>query len=274
MTTHADTPQVPEGRLAELARLLTDRDRAIVADVGDHRVMTTHQLARLHFTGPATSRARRRLAALHRYGLLDRFRPILPRGTAPWHWVLAAAGEHLYADIHDLDQPARRPGSRIRLANSARLRHMLGVADCYVAFRTAADLPGAELARWRTEDDCARRWGRRIRPDAYLRWHQHGRALEAFLEYDNATEHHQQVIRKLRGYTDHARAHQRIAHILFVVLTPARMTNLAEVLAPHVNEHVRTHLTTAGLLHAEGPAAPIWRPAHQHARHALCDIAP
>ncbi|GAA4895863.1 replication-relaxation family protein [Streptomonospora salina] len=279
MTTHTRTetePEVAHDRLAELARLLTDRDRAIVADVGDHRVMTTHHLARLHFTGPDTSRARRRLAALHRYGLLDRFRPILPppRGTAPWHWVLAAAGEHVYADIHELDQPARRPGSRIRLANSTHLHHTLGLADCYTAFRVAERrAPGAELARWRTEADCARRWGRHIRPDAYLRWHQHGRGLEAFLEYDNGTEHYPQVVRKLRGYTDHARAHRRTAHILFVAPTRTRTDRLADALAPHTSDRVVVHVTTADLLQREGPEAPIWRPAHEDAAEPLHAIA-
>ncbi|MDA0564880.1 replication-relaxation family protein [Streptomonospora sp. S1-112] len=264
------TEPVEEARLADLARLLTNRDRAIVADLGDHRVMTTHHLTALHFARTHPSRARRRLAFLHRLGVLDRFRPRLALGTAPWHWVLAAAGEHVYADIHELPEPAQRPGSRIRLAHSARLAHTLGLSACYTAFRTAERAaPGAALLRWRTEADCARRWGRHIRPDAYLLWAQDGRELGAFLEYDTGTERHAQLLRKIRGYTDHAAAYQRTTHVLFVVATRVRLANLAQVLAPHTGDRVDIHLTTETLLHQHGPAHPIWTPAptpHEHLR--------
>ncbi|GAA1105240.1 replication-relaxation family protein [Nocardiopsis composta] len=273
MSTTTDDETIT--RRGELARLLTDRDRAVIASLGDHRVMTTHHLAALHFHDVASQQARRRLLGLHRRGVLDRFRPHLPRGGAPWHWVLGADGEHIYADIHAMDKPAQRPGSRILIAHSAKLGHALGLAGCHVEFVKAARSSGARLLRWRTEADCARRWGAHIRPDAYLRWAEteHAPVLEAFLEYDNGTEPHFRVARKLRGYTDHAAAHARTDHVLFVVPTAARESGLARALASHTTPAVTVHLTTTALLHAPGPAAAIWRPAHDTGRLTPGDIA-
>ncbi len=65
---------------------MTDRDRLLVRLVGEHRVLTTGQLTALGFANLTT--ARHRLAVLVRLGLLRRFRPHPPTGSAPWHYVL------------------------------------------------------------------------------------------------------------------------------------------------------------------------------------------
>ena len=72
---------------------LTGRDRLLVRLVGMHRVLTTDQLAALGFANITT--ARHRLAVLVRIGLLRRFRPHPPTGSAPWHYVLGPVrGRH------------------------------------------------------------------------------------------------------------------------------------------------------------------------------------
>jgi len=69
---------------------LTDRDRDLVRLVAVHRVLTTGQLTALGFGNLTT--ARHRLSALVRLGLLRRFRPHPPIGSAPWHYVLGPTG--------------------------------------------------------------------------------------------------------------------------------------------------------------------------------------
>ena len=97
---------------------LTDRD--LVRLVGVHRVLTTGQLAALGFGNITT--ARHRLSALVRLGLLRRFRPHLPAGSAPGHYVLGPVGAAMLG-VEDREEkrwlPVRAPGPRL---DRARLR--------------------------------------------------------------------------------------------------------------------------------------------------------
>ena len=63
------------------ASYLTSRDRSLVRAVGEHRVLTTAQLAALGFGSVIT--ARHRLAVLVRIGVLRRFRLHREIGSAP-----------------------------------------------------------------------------------------------------------------------------------------------------------------------------------------------
>jgi ABC-2 type transport system ATP-binding protein len=65
---------------------LTDRDRYLVRTVGEHRVLSTGQLAALGFGSIIT--ARHRLGVLAQLGVLRRFRPRRDVGSAPWHYLL------------------------------------------------------------------------------------------------------------------------------------------------------------------------------------------
>lgn len=56
MNTKERTPAIRPGKitathLTSLGSRLTDRDRQIAVDCYDHRVLTTEQLMRLHFSG-------------------------------------------------------------------------------------------------------------------------------------------------------------------------------------------------------------------------------
>src|SRR6187551_799243 len=88
------TPPRPGARLSTrhltgLATRLTPRDLWLLAMLHEHRVLTTHAIARIAFT--SDHRARRRLLQLHRWDVLERFAPRLPVG-APHHHVPGPAG--------------------------------------------------------------------------------------------------------------------------------------------------------------------------------------
>ncbi|MEV2279480.1 replication-relaxation family protein, partial [Nocardiopsis sp. NPDC049922] len=176
--------------LVRLAPRVTPRDRQILAGLYDHHVMTTHHVHRLYFPEAAGRRVRRRLLLLHEYGLLDRFRPHPGRHVSV-HWVLAPLGAALVAEHRGIEvgELGFRHDRVLAWAHSGRLGHMLGLVECLTLTTEAARAhPVGRLVRWDNERECARRWGRYIRPDAYMRWHQGAVDLDAFWEYDTGTE--------------------------------------------------------------------------------------
>ncbi len=135
---------------AALACHLTVRDRQIALDCCEHRVLTTTQLQRLHFGAEQT--ARRRLLILHRLGVLDRFRPLTPRGqaSAPYHWVLGQAGGRLVAAHQELpyEQLRYRPWQTLAIAASPKLTHHLEVNELVTRLAAEAARAGGALAEW------------------------------------------------------------------------------------------------------------------------------
>jgi Replication-relaxation len=98
-----------EAALLQAPAHLTDRDRWLVRLVGEHRVLTTGQLAALGFANLTT--ARHRLSVLVRLGLLRRFRPHPPTWSAPWHYVLGPLGAALLG-VEDRDERKWAPQAR------------------------------------------------------------------------------------------------------------------------------------------------------------------
>lgn len=92
------------------ASYVTSRDRSWARAVGEHRVLTTAQLAALGFGSVIT--ARHRLAVLVRIALLRRFRPHRETGSAPWHYLLGPVGAALLGaeDRDDKKMAHRRAG--------------------------------------------------------------------------------------------------------------------------------------------------------------------
>ncbi|MBR8741439.1 hypothetical protein DSY14_06820 [Nocardiopsis sp. MG754419] len=282
MNTPADTG--PEGDLAGYARRLiylapriTPRDREILAGLYAHHVMTTGQLHRLHFPAAGGRRCRERLLQLHRYDLLDRFRPFPGRHVAD-RWVLAPLGAALVAEQQGL-QPQElgfRHDRVLARAHSAQLQHTLGLVECLIATTQAArEREDARLAIWESERACALKWGRYIRPDAYMRWCQAEAELDAFWEYDTGTEPLTKVQRKMVGYGRLARESRLPSIVLFAVHSQVREDHLAAKLASSVSGMVGAYLTTHDRLSAPGPAEEVWRPAGQGVRQRLSlrDIA-
>ena len=106
---------------------LTNRDHNLVRLVAVHRVLTTGQLAALGFGNITT--ARHRLSALVQLGLLRRFRPHPPTGSAPWHYVLGPVGAAMLG-VEDREEkrwaPHVRADRQLSLERSPRLSHMTG----------------------------------------------------------------------------------------------------------------------------------------------------
>src|SRR6266516_2493285 len=84
--------RVSAERVFELARHLTERDRAIALALYEHQLLTTDQLALLFFS--SKRRAQDRLRFLYEERVLDRFYPPRPYGLGkpPAHWLLDEAG--------------------------------------------------------------------------------------------------------------------------------------------------------------------------------------
>ncbi len=91
---------------------LTKRDYQILIELHEHRVLITPQIYELHFD--TLTRASKRMLQLYRLGLVERFRPHVPTGSAPWHYTLDEPGARLVAarqEIDFRDFPFKKAGS-------------------------------------------------------------------------------------------------------------------------------------------------------------------
>nr|WP_237683542.1 replication-relaxation family protein [Nocardiopsis sinuspersici] len=258
-----------------LAPRVTPRDREILSGLYEHHVMTTGHVHRLFFPGTGARRVRKRLLELHGYGLLDRFKPFPGRHIAD-HWVLAPMGAALVAEHRgvEISELGFRHDRVLARAHSGRLRHILGLVECLALTTEAARaLPATRLACWDGERECARRWGRHIRPDAYMRWHQGRVRLDAFWEYDTGSESLTKVRRKMGGYARLARESRLPSIVLFAVHSDQREDHLAAKLAGDVSGQVGAYITTHARLGAQGPAEAVWRATDSPDRLRLVDIA-
>lgn len=158
-----------ERQLTLLASHLTGRDRQIALDCFEHRVFTTPQLLRLHFSDPR--HGRRRLLALYQLRVLDRFRPAVPigQGSAPYHWVLDHAGAHLVAAHRGID-PERlryRHAAALAIQTSTKLTHQIEVNELFTRLARGAANAGGRLAEWYGERTLHGIFDGTITPDGY-----------------------------------------------------------------------------------------------------------
>ncbi|MFI2473068.1 replication-relaxation family protein [Nocardia xishanensis] len=221
-TTRTPRPPIDP---AHLVSKLTARDLWVLAMLHEHRVLTTPLLAALAF--PTENLARRRLARLHSYGVLDRFRPLLPVGSAPSHWVLARAGATILAAQAETEprKLGYLPHHTETIAHSLHLTHTLGINEWFTALATTSDTGAgidggtAELVSWWSQTRAARRWGDLARPDGYGRYtHATTEAtavLDFFLEYDLATTSLPRIAAKLFGFAELARSTGVVTPVLF-----------------------------------------------------------
>ncbi|MDR7171735.1 hypothetical protein J2W56_005496 [Nocardia kruczakiae] len=251
---------------ARLAGILTARDRWLLWMLYEHRVLTTTQISALAFD--ATRRATRRLLRLHKAGVIDRFRPRRPVGTAPWHWILAPAGAAVLAAEHGLDprELRWRHDRALGMAHSLHLDHDIGVADWFTALATSDSLPAA-LAVWWSQTRCARLWGDLARPDGYGRLDPTVRGaggLEFFLEYDCGTESLTQLAKKLHGYAGLAATGITTPLLVWLPTSHREATARTALTATATGlDHPATvPIATAADQPGAGPAEPVWLPLH------------
>ncbi len=262
-------------RLDELASVLaprvTDRDRAILATLYEHRVLTAQQIYELYFDSLDT--ARDRLARLHQLQVLGRFRPYRQHGSNPYHYVLGHAGVLLLAaergiDPASLDQTA---ATGLRLASSQQLTHQVqanGIATRLA--QTLRTIPGAELVEWRGQRGCARAWGELIRPDAYLRLQLPAGQVELWLEHDRSSETHARLQDKLDRYAELALALEQPITVLITLTSDRREQELRRTL--HAPADVLA-LTSTIERHHTAPLSANWLPVNSQTRITLEDLA-
>jgi hypothetical protein len=254
---------------------LTDRDRLLVRLVATHRVLTTDQLAALGFASITT--ARHRLAVLVRIGMLRRFRPHPPTGSAPWHYVLGPVGAALLG-TEDRDQnrwaPQVRTDRQLGLERSPRLGHMTGRNWFFAALVKDAREHGGELAEWLNEADTAARaepaavWvDDRLRlphPDGAGTWAEDGQRVNFLLEYDGGTEHLPVLAGKLDGYRVLAAGlawhGEPCPVLLFCFGSPRREQAARRALATSQDARALRIATAAIDPSVTSPAGPVWLP--------------
>jgi Replication-relaxation len=255
---------------------LTDRDRELVRLVAVHRVLTTGQLAALGFGNITT--ARHRLSVLVRLGMLRRFRPHPPAGSAPWHYVLGPVGAAMLG-TEDRDEhrwtPQVRTGRQLALERSPRLGHMTGRNWFFAALARHARQHCGELREWLNEADTAARYqdaptraddrARLPRPDGAGTWAEDGRATSFLLEYDTGTEHLPVLAGKLDGYQLLAAGlawhEQPCPVLLFCFGSPRREQAARRALARTIPEVFDLRIATAAIdPRTTSPAGPVWLP--------------
>ena len=246
----APIPVSGQGLLRLAVHRLTARDQWLLSMLLEHRVLTSEQITQLAFG--AHRKATARLAVLHQLGLLDRFRPYTPRGSAPLHYFLAATGAEVLAALTDTTVTALgyRPERLARLAVSLQLGHDVGANGVFTALAAhSRTTPGTQLRVWWSARRCLNTWDGLIRPDGYGRWKaptlntvigsNAGRApapsapveVDFFLEYDTGTENLARLTRKLDAYARLAAASGLPTLILFWLPSFTRELHLHQAVA-------------------------------------------
>jgi hypothetical protein len=262
--------------VAALAAALTDRDRWLTAMLYEHRVLTTHQVQHLAFG--TLSAASRRLRALYRAGVVDRFRPYATLGSHPWHYVLDHTGAALLAAHLELTvaELGYRRDSALAIAQSSRLAHTVGTNSVLCALARHAHNHdthhAAQLEIWWSERRAATVWGDWVRPDAYARYREQNRTVEFFLEFDQGTEPLDRLVGKLTGYARLARTTGIATPVLFWLPGPTRETHLLDRLRREPPGIPVATTAPTDRAHRHDPGGAVWATPTSRARHHLTDL--
>jgi hypothetical protein len=270
--------RVSAERVFELARHLTERDRAIALTLYEHQLLTTDQLTLLFFS--SKRRAQDRLRLLYDERVLDRFYPPRPYGLGKpqAHWLLDEAGAILVAASLGLERKRLGWQRRDDWASYPQLLHRLE------ANRFVTDLIAVTLSE---ELGVSEWWGGRTAASRLCESAQQGRPIpdagffletaagpiECYLEWDRGTETLARLTHKLKLYW-HAEVHSSERghiNVLFVVPSERRLRALVDAVAAD-NERRRQARDNwftpswpllAALtpeLTAQGPLARVCRP--------------
>lgn len=239
---------------------LTERDRFLCRILWEHRVLTTEQVLDLCFTSLTSTQ--HRLVVLWRLGVLERFRPLRPTGSASWRYTLGPLGAAIVAAERGVEAP--RPSALrdrvVGLAAHQRTAHTLGVNGFFCALHAAArSRPDAAVSAWWSERRGAAEWGDFVRPDAYGVWEEAGFRVEFFVEHDTGTETLSRVAAKLGGYRDLAEAEGVARPLLFWVMSPGREPALRRALQG------KTLPMATAVAGTGNPADAVWLPVGEEA---------
>ncbi len=256
--------------IQRVASSATERDQLICVDLYEHRVLTTNQLFELHFA--SLQRTRARLLQLHEMGVIWRNRPRAHLGSLPWHYTLDEIGAWIVAEHLGIELRAvgYRDDRKRTLVDSPRLSHTRAANSfftrmIYVARSTESTV---QVAEWRGEAWCARRWQAHVRPDGFARLEGPGESLELLLELDLGTENRSRLEDKMDRYRVLARATTSSDVVLFCFPSEAREASARLVLGG-----TAMPVATATLdRHLADPFGVIWLPLEGDRRVRLIDL--
>jgi Replication-relaxation len=263
-------PRIERSHVLSSPSWLTERDDAICLDLHEHRVLTTMQLTGLHFED--VRRARRRLLILHRKGVVERFRPYRPRGSAPHHYILGEVGARVVAatqglDLRTIKQHMERD---LYLMLNPRLDHLLEVNDFFVRLiRECRNTPDYDLTRWWGERRCAAAIPTPVRPDGLGRLSSFGRRCTFLLELDRGTERGDRLRRKLLSYGRLGRRREKPDAIVFIFPSEKRERAARSKLELDIGIRVATSHRE---LHEANPLGRTWLPIDDERRRLLIDL--
>jgi len=243
---------ITTGRVNQLERTLSERDRAIIETLDALRVATTAQLRRLHFTAltdaSAARQAPKTLRRLETYGVLT----VLPRtvggaraGSSATVWALDVAGQRFASEAGPAGGVrTRRPW----VPSLPFVAHRLSVSELYVSLTEAARAGASEVLSFEAEPQSWRRFtgphgtAAYVKPDAAVRLAVGEFERGAFVEIDRATEARPTLTRKCtayRRYWEAGREQARFGYfprVVFAVPTEARKAAVAEVFTAQPEE--------------------------------------
>jgi hypothetical protein len=256
------------------AHRLTRRDYQILIELHEHRVLTTYQIYELHFD--TITRASKRILQLYRLSLVQRFRPHVPAGSAPWHYTLDELGARLVAARMEIDF-SDFPFKKARIfdvVGSPRLRHRVECNEFFARLAFVCRRRGWRLT-WTGERRAAAEWtfdtwggSPFVAPDGIGRVSDRTREVSFFLEYDRGTENHDRLESKIDRYGRLANIQARPDALLFVFPTAAR------------EREVRSSLPAPGFTLATAirhdtlrdPLGPVWLPLREDRRRMILDL--
>jgi hypothetical protein len=263
------TARLSEEQLTGLAGRLTDRDRRIALDCYEHRLLTTEQLRRLHFTTPR--KARQRLSELYELRVLDRFRPAWQQGegSSPHHWTLDAAGPYVVAAARGITRRelawTREPAAT--LVDSTIREHLDAVNDFATRLHEEAHAAGGALSEWLGERGAHDLMRGILTPDSYLALDLPGQPTRhVLLELDRGTEDHARLQTKARRYGKAIpRSHLHKLDPLILLLVPS--AGRARAVASSLADAPRPIVVEAWTPGGESPLALIQRSAGRGAAY-------
>lgn len=201
-------PRKGRKQVARLAGALSERDHAIIRNVGELRLASARQIERLHFPVPeshasaisAARTARRTLERLVRHRLLVRLERRIGgvrAGSASFVYAIGVVGERI----------AGLPGPRRRFREPSALfvAHTLAVAELYARLHETERAGQFQLSAIEAEPRCWRQFSglggkTMVKPDLFIALASGGFDYRWFVEIDLGSEHLPAVLRKCQAY--------------------------------------------------------------------------
>jgi hypothetical protein len=201
-------------------------------------------------------------------------RPRAHLGSLPWHYILDEIGAMIVAEYLGIDQReiGYRGDRKRTLIDSQRLRHTRAANSFFTRLIFVARSTGSSLqvAEWRGESWCARRWQLHVQPDGYARVEGPSGPLELVLELDLGTENRGRLEDKMERYRVLARAQTAPDVVVFCFPSEAREASARRALGG-----TPMPVATATLArHLNDPLGPNWLLIDGDRRERLDDLPP